>query len=182
MRSAAAVLVAATRLAATIPPAARRTCEANGVGLAANQVDLPVRIFVANFEGDAEKGVERVYINPVISGHKGTSDREEGCLSLPGLYGQVKRPERVRIQAYDLEGRQIDEDLDGMPARIVQHEVDHLDGVLFIDRLSATGQMAVKEHVEEFEIEFRSRRETGDIPGDAQIAARREAFEQKYCR
>lgn len=155
--------------------------ESKGVGLAANQVDLPLRLFVANEEGDAEKGQELVFINPVLSKPKGLEEREEGCLSLPEVYGQVKRPERIHISAYNLQGQEISAELTGLLGRIVQHETDHLDGVLFIDRLSETGQMAVRDDVAEFALDFESRRRTGEIPTDEQIAARLAEIEKRYC-
>jgi peptide deformylase len=147
--------------------------EAKGVGLAANQVDLPYRLFIANLKSDPqETGEERVYINPVLSQRRGLDEAEEGCLSLPGLYAQVKRPERVVINAYNLDGEEIKEEVDGLLARVVQHETDHLDGVLFIDRLSSTAEITVKEPLQEFELNFASRRRLGEIPADEEIAAR----------
>lgn len=147
--------------------------EAKGIGLAANQVDLPYRLFVLNLQSDPTKPEEeRVFINPVISNRKGTATAEEGCLSLPGLYGEVTRPERVTITAYNLKGEEITEDVEGLFARAVQHEVDHLDGVLFTDRLPETGQMEIRETLEEFEDAFISRRRIGEIPDDDAIAQR----------
>jgi peptide deformylase len=146
---------------------------ANGVGLAANQVDLPYRLFVINLKSDpAEKEEEHVFVNPVLSSRKGMIEAEEGCLSLPGLYGQVKRPERVVLNAFNLEGDELTLELEGLFARAVQHEVDHLDGVLFIDRLSPTGELAMKEALAEFEIQFSGRRERGEIADDEAIKKR----------
>jgi len=156
--------------------------EKKGVGLAANQVDLPYRLFVANLECDPQRPeLEHVFINPVITNRKGSVEAEEGCLSLPGLYGQVKRPERVTISAYNLAGQEFRGDLTGLFARVVQHEVDHLDGVLFIDKLSTSGQMAAREAIEEFEIQFAQRRERGEIPDNAAIAARLAELEKLRC-
>jgi peptide deformylase len=143
-----------------------------GVGLAANQVDLPYRLFVANLEGDPAKGEEFVFVNPVLSRRKGLDEAEEGCLSLPGLYGYVKRPSEVVIDAFSLAGKPIHLELDGLFARVVQHETDHLDGRLFIDRLSATGAVSARPILDEFELAFAGQRERGEIPGDAAIAAR----------
>jgi peptide deformylase len=155
--------------------------EANGIGLAANQVDVPLRMFVLNLSGSPEDGEEFVFINPVLSHPKGQAEQEEGCLSLPGLVGNVRRPERIRIEAYDLAGREIRLELDGLFARAAQHEVDHLDGVLFVDKLSETGKMAVREELRELELEFRSQRETGAMPSDEQITGRLTTWENKYC-
>jgi len=142
-----------------------------GVGLAANQVALPYRLFVTNVTGDPQqKEAERVYINPILSGGKGTDEAEEGCLSIPGVHGDVRRAERITVHAYDLRGREVVEQLEELSARIVQHETDHLDGVLFIDRLSPTAQMSVREALSEFELDFQSRRDVGEMPDDSQIA------------
>lgn len=155
--------------------------EARGVGLAANQVDLPVRLFVVNTAGDPDEGTEHVFINPVLSRPKGLEEVEEGCLSLPDVRGPVIRPKRIHIRAYGLDGKEIDTELEGLPARIVQHENDHLDGVLFTDRLSTTGRLAVAEALDEFEQEFASRRQLGEIPSDAEIAERLNDLERRYC-
>jgi peptide deformylase len=155
---------------------------AKGVGLAANQIDLPLRLFIVNEKGDAgAKDLERVFINPVLSRRKGLVEGEEGCLSLPGLYGEVPRAEKIFIHAYDLAGNEIKEETAGMLARVVQHETDHLDGVLFIDRLSSTGRLALKEPLDEFELIFQRQRERGEIGEDAALAAARAEWEKKYC-
>ena len=147
--------------------------EHQGVGLAANQVDLPYRLFVANPTGDAAAvAEERVYINPVLSGPKGHAEDEEGCLSIPGVNGQVRRAERISVTAYDLAGQEIRSEESGLLARILQHETDHLDGRLFIDRLAPTAQMEIREALEELEAEFRSERGFGRIPSDREIASR----------
>lgn len=155
---------------------------AKGVGLAANQVNLPLRFFVTNLEADpAKKELERVYINPVISGRKGLAEAEEGCLSLPGLYAQVGRSERVTIHAYDLAGNEVRQEVDGLLARVVQHETDHLDGVLFIDRLSMTAGLAAKASIEDFETIYQGRIERGEAPGEKEITAHWRDWESRYC-
>ena len=154
--------------------------EAHGVGLAANQVNLPLRVFVVNTEADPAKGQELVFINPVISKPKGLDEQEEGCLSLPQVHAKVRRPARVHITAYDLQGNAIDTTLDGFLARVVQHELDHLDGVLLIDRVSETSQMDLADLLDEFETDFSSRRSTGSVPSDAALAAEWVAWERKY--
>lgn len=144
-----------------------------GVGLAANQVDLPYRLFIANPTGDPkETDSEHVFINPVLRGGKGQVEGEEGCLSIPEVKGNVVRKERITIEAYNLAGEQFNGELDGLFARIAQHEVDHLDGVLFIDRLSPGQKIDIGGYLEEFEIDFQSKREHGEMPSDEQIAAR----------
>ena len=146
---------------------------ANGVGLAANQVDLPYRLFIINLQANPEaKDQEHVFINPVLTSRKGNAEAEEGCLSLPGLYADVKRPERAVLNAYDLSGQEVTMELDGLFARAVQHEMDHLDGILFIDRLSSTVEMDIKDSLVDFDVQFESARERGEIPDDATIARR----------
>lgn len=154
--------------------------KAKGVGLAANQVDLPLRIFVANEASDPDEAEELVFINPVLSRPKGTETREEGCLSLPELYGEVTRPERIHVQAYNLQGELFEGELSGLLGRIVQHETDHLDGVLFIDRLTETGAMKLREDIDELVLDFESKRRTGEIASDEEIAKRRAEWEAKY--
>jgi peptide deformylase len=155
--------------------------QANGIGLAANQVDLPLRFFICNLSGHPHEGEELVMINPVLRRPKGQLEQEEGCLSLPGLYAPVKRPETIELEAYTLDGSMISGRLEGMMARVVQHEVDHLDGVLFTDRLTPTGELTVQPALEEFELDFRSRRECGEIPDDNHIAIRLAQWEQQYA-
>src|SRR5262245_50701576 len=155
---------------------------AKGIGLAANQVDLPLRFFIVNLEAKQEAGEELVFINPVISLPRGGSEEaEEGCLRLPGLYGQVVRPKQVRINAYSLDGKETQFDATGLFARCVQHELDHLDGVLFPDRMSTTGRAGIAEGLDEFEAEFKSRRDTGGIPNDDEIAKRWAEWEARYA-
>lgn len=152
---------------------------AKGIGLAANQVDLPYRLFVINTTGDADqRDQEQVFINPVITRRQGTAEAEEGCLSLPGLYAPVKRPEKVSVNAYNLQGEEINADLDDLPARAVQHELDHLDGILFIDRLSPTALMEIKEAIEEFEVQFSSQQSRGEIANEQALRARIAELEQ----
>lgn len=150
-----------------------------GVGLAANQVDLPYRLFIANPTGDPEnKEAEHVFINPVLKGGKGQVEGEEGCLSIPGVMGPVVRKEKITIEAYNLQGEQFVGEVEGLFARIVQHETDHLDGKLFIDRLAPTRAAEVRPELEEFEIDFQSKRDCGELPDDTSIAARLAELEE----
>jgi peptide deformylase len=147
--------------------------EHEGIGLAANQVDLPYRLFVCNPEGDRRaKDAECVFINPVIIKGSGQHEREEGCLSIPGVYAPVVRKEKISVQAYNLAGEEISGELDGLFARVVQHEVDHLDGRLFIDRITPTQLADLAGELEEFEIDFNSKRAVGEQPSEAQTIAR----------
>ena len=113
-----------------------------------------------------------VFINPVLSQQKGTAEDREGCLSLPEIWAPVRRPEQVVITAYNEAGQEVRYALDGFNARAVQHEYDHLEGKLFIDRLSPTHLLAVKEQLQELEDDFFGQRRLGMIPDDPQILAR----------
>lgn len=153
--------------------------EHHGIGLAANQVDLPYRLFVLNLAADpAAKDEEHVFINPVISQPKGTGEDREGCLSFPELYAPVRRPEKVVMEAYNAAGQPVCYELSGLFARAAQHEYDHLDGKLFIDRLSPGHLLALKEDLADLELEFAGDRERGMIPDDATIAARLDELEK----
>lgn len=146
--------------------------EHEGVGLAANQVGLPYRIFVMNPTGDSQKPEEeRVVINPVLTRARGTQVREEGCLSLPGVHAEVTRSKHIHLEGYDLDGNHISLDLEDFPARVVQHETDHLDGRLFIDRLAPSVQATLRDVVEEFEIAYESQLATGGAAGDDAVLA-----------
>jgi peptide deformylase len=104
-----------------------------GVGLAGPQIGLMERIFVVDIQGDEP----RVFINPsIIETSQETVKYEEGCLSLPGVWADVIRPVSVRVQAWNEQGRPFTLEADGILARVILHEYDHLEGVLFIDRLS----------------------------------------------
>ncbi len=105
--------------------------ESNGIGLAAPQLGFLQRIIVIAPEGFRPTAL----INPKIVKSEGSFTGEEGCLSIPGLYGDVTRPAAVQVEAMDRKGRELVFDLEGMPAKVVQHEIDHLDGVLFIDKV-----------------------------------------------
>ncbi len=118
--------------------------DAPGVGLAAPQVGLSWRLFVANATGHPED--DHVFINPVISPvGRHTAEHEEGCLSLPDVKAVIHRPRTVTIQAVDLKGHAITMTSDGLAARIWQHEFDHLDGVLIIDRMTQIDKIANKK-------------------------------------
>ncbi len=155
--------------------------ESRGVGLAANQVNLPLRLFIVNAGSDPDEGEEMVFINPVISRPKGSNEADEGCLSFPELYGPVTRPKRIHLQAYGLDGKEIAIDLDGLMARIVQHEADHLDGTVFVDRLTVTNRMAVADDLEAFELHFQRLLDAGEVPSESKIEARLRQWDQRYC-
>lgn len=155
--------------------------EHNGVGLAANQVDLPIRLFVMNPSGKKGEGEETVMINPVISKSRGSEDSEEGCLSIPGIHANITRSKSIYVTAYDLDGNEISREFTGFEARIIQHETDHLDGILFIDRLSDTSQKEIAYELNNFVIDFESRQRTGSIPPQEKLLSQLADFEKRYC-
>jgi peptide deformylase len=144
--------------------------ENKGLGLAANQVFLPYRIVVLNPAGDPQqRDREEVLLNPVILERKGTIEGEEGCLSFPGLYQKIRRAKTVRVQAYNLRGEVIDKIVSELEARLWQHEVDHLDGILFIDKMGTIARLASRNALKEFEQDYQRGQEKGEIPPTAEI-------------
>ena len=124
--------------------------EARGVGLAAPQVGLSWRMFVANPTGEPDDN--RVFINPVLrDASRITETREEGCLSLPHVSVEVTRPAAITIEAIDEQGETFTLTSDGLPARVWQHENDHLDGVLIIDRMTPADRMANRRALRDLE-------------------------------
>lgn len=121
---------------------------AEGIGLAGPQVGLLKSIFVVDttpLENDGIESVEKVFLNPVILEHdNNTSWYNEGCLSIPGIFEDVKRPEKVEVRYRDLNFDWQEEMLTGLEARIFQHEYDHLQGILFVDRLSAIRKKLIR--------------------------------------
>lgn len=115
----------------------------NGVGLAANQVGILKRLFVAS--ADQVRGKEMVFFNPVIVKKEGTIKEFEGCLSIPEFYEPVQRAKKVWMKAMTLEGKTVEIKGEGLLSRIFQHEIDHLDGILFIDRLGLLKGRAAKK-------------------------------------
>lgn len=145
---------------------------AKGIGLAANQVALPLRLFIVNLSGeDADPEQELVFINPVITNRKGSVMGEEGCLSLPSLYADVRRAEDVVVEAYDLEGQPFRARLKELAARVVQHEADHIEGVVFLDRLEDSVRRELEPKIAEFELAFRQRQASGEVPDDETLRA-----------
>ncbi|NPA40561.1 MAG: peptide deformylase [Thermodesulfobacteria bacterium] len=119
--------------------------KAKGLGLAANQVAIPQRFFIIDIAQKEGKPKLEVYINPVILEAEGSTVYEEGCLSIPGYYAKVERYEKIFIKAYDLDGKEFERELTGLHAIAFQHEYDHIEGILFIDRLSPLKQRLFKK-------------------------------------
>ncbi len=114
-----------------------------GVGLAAPQVGISLRIVVMD---DGKRG-SKALINPVVAERRGTVREEEGCLSLPGIFGEVERSKWVRVTALDGDGQPVEFEAQGLQAKAIQHEIDHLDGVLFIDRLPPVTRDRIKKRI-----------------------------------
>jgi len=150
----------------------------NGVGLAANQVDLPYRLFVINLTSDpSEKAEELVFINPEIIRRSGSEEGEEGCLSLPDIRGQVRRSKELEILAYSPNGEEIRWRINGLLARAFQHELDHLNGVLFVDHLAPSESLNVRATLEEWEREYSMARSRGQQPSTEDVIARLKELE-----
>jgi peptide deformylase len=115
-----------------------------GIGLAAPQVGISLRLMVV---GDEEHGEARALVNPVIAARGGEVTAEEGCLSIPGIFAPVTRSEWVQLEAKDLDGNPVSMRAHGLTARVFQHEMDHLDGVLFIDRLDPMTRDRIKRRI-----------------------------------
>ncbi len=120
-----------------------------GIGLAAPQVGLRLRMFTADTTELVKDGGKYVFINPEIIDTAGSAVYEEGCLSFPGVYFDVRRPKKAGIRYYDLNGSEHELETDGVLARIILHEYDHLDGRLYIDTLDDAGKEKVEESLRE---------------------------------
>ncbi|PKN77595.1 MAG: peptide deformylase [Candidatus Cloacimonetes bacterium HGW-Cloacimonetes-1] len=125
----------------------------DGVGLASSQVGKNLRVFVIDLEWSHEDGKPEpiVMINPDIYNSEGEIEYEEGCISVPGVYATVRRPSRIEYSYYDINGIQHHEIAEGFKAVVIQHENDHLDGVLFIDHLSSLSKLKIKRKLKELQ-------------------------------
>lgn len=126
-----------------------RMFESQGVGLAAPQVGLKRRILVLNPSGD--RAEDLTLVNPTVIVDKGSRKErfDEGCLSFPGIYAEIERPDRCRVEAFDVHGQAIEGEYEGFASRIIQHEYDHLEGVLLVDRMSPADKLRNKAALEE---------------------------------
>lgn len=127
--------------------------ERDGVGLAAPQVGISKRIFVMDPHWAEEEGEKAplVVINPVIEDATGASENEEGCISIPGIYGDVTRPSKIRLLFRSPSGEEQSLILEGFPAIVAQHENDHLNGILFTDHLGTLSKLRVRRRLKELE-------------------------------
>lgn len=152
--------------------------EHRGLGLAGNQVAWPYQVFICNLTADPKQPErEEVYINPVVLERKGSQEGEEGCLSFPDLYQKVRRPKTVKVRAYNLKGEAVEVVASDLAARVLQHEIDHLDGVLYIDKMGPLARWDSRTKLQELEGKYRKAQEKGEIPADADITRQLEAVE-----
>jgi peptide deformylase len=126
--------------------------EAHGVGLAAPQVGEGLRLFVASETGSADDAV--VFLDPRIEPFGRIVEMEEGCLSLPGIRADIRRPESVRVAFTDLDGHERTAEFHELMARIIQHEYDHLDGILFFERMSETDRLRIRPDLAALEEQY----------------------------
>jgi len=130
--------------------------DAEGIGLAAPQVAESISVLVVN-NGLIEDGEEpKAYINPEIYAEDGSETFEEGCLSIPDIREDVTRPETIKLKYLDMDGQKRDETCGGMLTRVLQHEVDHLNGVLFIDRISSVKRQLLTKRLKQIAAESRA--------------------------
>ncbi|MFA5292887.1 MAG: peptide deformylase [Phycisphaerae bacterium] len=126
--------------------------EHKGVGLAGPQAGVGLRIFVASPDGTKENA--KVYINPMLTSSGNLVANEEGCLSLPGVWGSIKRYSKCSIKAQGLDGKEFTEECQGHLARIFQHECDHLDGTLIADKLSTVAKIAARRKLRQLRKDY----------------------------
>lgn len=119
---------------------------APGIGLAATQVNVAKRVIVVDISEKQDQPI--VLINPKLVDTSGSEEMEEGCLSVPGFFEKVQRAEKIRVEALDREGNSFEMDMDGLMAVCVQHEIDHLDGKLFVDYLSNLKRQRIRKKLE----------------------------------
>jgi len=144
--------------------------EAKGIGLAANQVLLPYQILVLNIiSNPQQRDPEHVLINPTIVEQAGSVVSSEGCLSFPGLDLKVRRAKTVKVQAYNLKGEPIEITGYDLLGRVLQHEIDHLKGILYIDKAIPLSRSSCRKTIGEFELAFRQAQERGEVPLDKEI-------------
>lgn len=120
--------------------------DAPGIGLAATQVNVHRQVVVMDLS--EAKNEPQVFINPVITQEAGTEEMQEGCLSIPGVYEKIQRAEQVTVEAFDREGKKYTVEADGLLAVCIQHEIDHLQGKLFVDYLSPLKKDRIRKKME----------------------------------
>ena len=131
--------------------------QSRGIGLAAPQVGIQKRFFIANISGSPEeKDQERVFVNPVIVESQGEMKEIEGCLSLPGMEATVRRAEAVVVDIGDMDGRRQQVEAEGLFSKLFQHEIDHLDGILMLDKITPAEQKKWAPLLKDLESDFKN--------------------------
>jgi len=170
-----------TQLKETIREMFELMYETDGIGLAANQVGIPYQFFVMNVSGNREKPEdEYVFINPVIHKKKGKEEDEEGCLSFPEIRAPVVRAAEIELEGISLEGKRQRFTWKKLLARAVQHEVDHLKGVSFVERLSEPAFVGIREQLAELEMQFETDQRLGLVPPSDEIESQIALWCQKW--
>lgn len=131
--------------------------EAEGIGLAANQVGLDMNLFVIDANEPDVEDSRRIFINGKITRSQGESVFEEGCLSIPEVRLEIKRPELISFQYQDLDGNTIEEEFSELLGRAIQHEMDHLNGIFIIDRVSTAQRLVIQKELKEIEQDTKNR-------------------------
>lgn len=134
-----------------------------GIGLAATQVDQHLRVLVMDTSDGRDR--PRAFVNPEIVARDGIQVYEEGCLSVPGIYAKVERAEEIRVRACNPDGSEFEVELDGLEAVCLQHEMDHLEGKLFVDYLSPLKRQMVRKRLEKARRQARQEAATSALPG-----------------
>ena len=125
--------------------------ELKGIGLAAPQAGVPLRLFIISIDGTREN--VRVYVNPTVKPEGPLVENEEGCLSVPGIYTKIKRYGRATVTATGLDGKLFTEHAEGLYARALQHEFDHIEGVTIVNRMPTTSRIAYRKQLKKLEEE-----------------------------
>jgi len=126
-----------------------------GIGLAAPQVGVPLRLFIISLDGSREN--IKVYINPTVTPSGEIEQAEEGCLSVPGVYTKIRRYKKCRVTATDLDGDEFTEEADGLYARCLQHESDHIEGMTIADRMTSAARIAYRKQLKKLRQEHQKK-------------------------
>ena len=129
--------------------------ENRGMGLAGPQAGVPLRIFIVSLDGTRES--VRAYINPTVTAYGCLNESEEGCLSVPGVYTRIRRYQQATVTATDLEGNEFTEEAEGLYARCLQHESDHLDGRTIVNRMGQAAKIAHRRQLKKLTQEYKNR-------------------------
>jgi len=127
--------------------------ENKGIGLAAPQAGIPLRLFIISLDGTRQS--RKVYINPTVTPSGPLEANEEGCLSVPGIYTKIRRYKRCTVSATDLDGKVFTEQAEGLYARALQHEYDHLEGITIINRMSQTARIAYRKQLKRLSQQYK---------------------------